>query len=331
MLPDLDEITSDESYAARRNDGAFWEPWVRAALDGLGLPQPRSLWVPGESTYPVLVSDSGLVVKLYGEYWCGPDSYESERAAFDLLAGHDLPVPRLLGRGELRPDGPGWHWPFLVMARAEGRTWRDAESSMDSQRRVALAHRIGQLVRQLHDLPLDGTEMLPARADAFAEVLRERRAATVADHREWGYLSPKLLDQVEDFLPDVDSLLAGRKPVFVHGDLHGTNVFVDSERGEVTGLIDFTDTYAGDPRYSLVQLHLNAYRADRELLAATLAGADWPATPTFAREMLVFTFLHDFDVLEMVPHDLGGIEDLDELAELLWGVSGRPGGTGTRR
>ncbi|SHF80242.1 hygromycin-B 7''-O-kinase [Streptoalloteichus hindustanus] len=319
-------ITSDESYAALRNDGTFWEPWVRVALRDLGLPQPGSLRVPGESTNPVLVSDTGLVVKLYGEHWCGPDSHESERAALDLLDGHDLPVPRVLGRGELRPSGPGWPWPYVVMSTVSGRPWRDASSTVDQWTRVALAGRIGELVRRLHELPLAGTDVL-RRADTFTEMLRERRAATVDDHRRRGYLSPRLLDQVEGFLPDVDAVLAGRPRVFVHGDLHGGNVFVDSERREVSGLIDFNDTYVGDARYSLVQLHLNAFRADRELLAAALAGARWPVSPTFAREMLVLTFLHDFDVLDQVPHDLTRIEDLDELADLLWGIPERPRGT----
>lgn len=321
MLPNLDEITSEDSYAARRNDREFWELWVRAALGQLGLPQPRSLWVPGESTYPVLVTDTGLVVKLYGPYWCGPSSYESEHVAYELLGGRGLPVPTLLGRGELRPGGPGWPWPFLVLAKAPCSTWHDASSTMDVGTRRELARRIGQLLRRLHELPIAGTGMIPARANAFAEVLHNRRAATVADHREWGYLSPRLLDRVDSFLPEVDVLVRACPPVFVHGDLHGSNLFVDPEQGEVTGLIDFTDIYAGDPRYSLVQLHLNAYRADLDLLAATLDGAGWSVSPTFPREMLALTFLHDFDVLKQVPHDMTCINDLAELAELLWGVS----------
>ncbi|WP_229354157.1 phosphotransferase family protein [Streptomyces sp. UNOB3_S3] len=314
------EITSDETYAKLRNDLEFWEPWGRRALAAAGLPAPGALRVPGESTNPVLIADTGVVVKLYGEHWCGPENYASEAEAYEVLAGQDLPVPQLLGRGELFPGGGAWPWPYLVMAAAPGMTWREATARADRPTQLALARRFGAVLRRLHSVPLTGTGALRPDSPVFAELLEERRAATVEDHREWGYLSPRLLDRVDDFLPSVDALLDGGKPVFVHGDLHGTNLFVDAANTSVTGLIDFTDVYAGDPRYSLVQLHLNAFRADRGLLAALLDGAEWQVTGAFAEDMLRFTFLHDFDVLEEVPLDLSGVDDIGELARLLWDV-----------
>ncbi len=317
---DLSEINSDDIYAKLRNDLAFWEPWVRKALDSLGLAAPGRVRIPGESTNPVLLTDTGLAVKLYGEHWCGPENHASELEAYEVLAGHGLPVPRLVARGELRPGGDGWPWPFLVMETAPGITWREAMAALDRPRRLSLARRFGAVLRRLHEVPLTGTAALRPGSDVFAELLRERRAETVADHREWGYLSPRLLDGVDAFLPDVDTLLAGREPVLVHGDLHGTNLFVDPAGERITGLIDFTDVYAGDPRYSLVQLHLNAFRADLGLLSELLEGAGWEVPGSFAEEMLQFTFLHDFDVLEEVPLDLTGIEDVGALARRLWGV-----------
>ncbi|MFC5722373.1 phosphotransferase family protein [Streptomyces gamaensis] len=314
------EITSEETYAKLRNDPEFWEPWGRRALDLAGLAAPRALRIPGESTNPVLIADTGAVVKLYGEHWCGPESHAAESEAYEVLAGQDLPVPPLLGRGELYPGSSGWPWPFLVMATASGITWREASARADRPTQLTLARRFGAVLRRLHSVPLTGSRALRPDSPVFAELLTERRAATVADHREWGYLSDRLLDKVEDFLPDVDTLLDGLEPVFVHGDLHGTNLFVDTESELVTGLIDFTDVYAGDPRYSLVQLHLNAFRADRELLAALLDGAQWQVPESFAEDMLMFTFLHDFDVLEEVPTDLSGITDIGELARILWDV-----------
>ncbi|GAA2253941.1 hypothetical protein GCM10010232_48550 [Streptomyces amakusaensis] len=292
---------------------------MRRALDDLGLPSPGRLRVPGESTNPVLLSDTGLAVKLYGEHWCGPESFASESEAFKVLRDAGLPVPPLMGRGELLPGRDGWPWPFLVMARVPGVTWRDAAAVVDRPTLLALAREFGRVLRRLHAVPLTGSAVLRPDSPTFPDLLRERRAGTVADHREWGYLSPRLLDDVEGFLPDVDKLLAGGEPRFVHGDLHGTNLFVDVDEKAVSGLIDFTDVYAGDPRYSLVQLHLNAFGADRELLSAMLEGAEWERTSGFAREMLWFTFLHDFEVFEETPVDLTGVEDLDELAQVLWG------------
>jgi hypothetical protein len=58
-------IASDEDYARRLGDGALWEPLARAALDLAGLDQPAQLR-PGRplGTYPTLLTDTGLVVKL---------------------------------------------------------------------------------------------------------------------------------------------------------------------------------------------------------------------------------------------------------------------------
>nr|AGE45666.1 hygromycin B phosphotransferase [Knockout delivery shuttle vector pST-KO] len=316
----LDRIDSDDSYASLRNDQEFWEPLARRALEELGLPVPPVLRVPGESTNPVLVGEPDPVIKLFGEHWCGPESLASESEAYAVLADAPVPVPRLLGRGELRPGTGAWPWPYLVMSRMTGTTWRSAmDGTTDRNALLALARELGRVLGRLHRVPLTGNTVLTPHSEVFPELLRERRAATVEDHRGWGYLSPRLLDRLEDWLPDVDTLLAGREPRFVHGDLHGTNIFVDLAATEVTGIVDFTDVYAGDSRYSLVQLHLNAFRGDREILAALLDGAQWKRTEDFARELLAFTFLHDFEVFEETPLDLSGFTDPEELAQFLWG------------
>ncbi|WP_121005918.1 phosphotransferase family protein [Saccharothrix australiensis] len=320
MPPDLDVIDSEESYASHRNDPALWEPWGRHALDLVGLPPPERLHVPGESTHPVLVGDNGYVVKFYGRHWSGPDNHAAELDAYRVLDGRGLPVPAIAGAGELRPGSPTWPWPFLVLRTATGRTWRAAvDAGLDRDSRLELAHRIGVTIRALAEVPLTGRVNLRPDRSTFLDLLRTRRAKTVTDHRKWGYLSPRLLDRVEDLLPDPRDLVHGTPIAFVHGDLHGTNIFVDTEQPAVTGLIDFTDVYAGDPRYALVQLHLNAFRADRALLAAALEGLGLERTPRFTRDMLAYTFLHDFEVLEETPLDLHHITEPDELADLLWG------------
>ncbi|MEV0679000.1 aminoglycoside phosphotransferase family protein [Actinosynnema sp. NPDC050436] len=305
-LSDPGAIDSEESYAACRGDLDLWGPWARRAFEVAGVPQPGVLHVPGVGTYPVVAGDNGFVVKFYGEYWCGPESHATEVAAYRLLAGRIALVPQVAGAGVLR-DGRGRPWRFLVITQVAGRTWESAAERMDPDARTAAAHRIGCLVRDLAGVPVGSLSR-----SAFTRVLDDRRAVTVAEHRARGRLSPVLLDRLERDLPDPASLLR-EPPVFVHGDLSGSNIFVDGDG--ISGLIDFTDVYAGDLRYALVQLHLDAFRADRRLLAAALDGLGLRVDP---REMVAFTFLHDFDVLARVPFDLSGVRDPDELGELLW-------------
>lgn len=319
-MPDLSVLDSDSAYARHRNELAFWEPWARYALASAGLPQPGACAVPGPSTNPVVLGDNGMVVKFFAPYWCGPESLVSETEAYRVLGERGLPIPRLLARGELLPGEKDWRWPFLVLSAVPGRPWRSALAAADRAGALAMARSAGDLLARLGAVPLLDTGVLGCDATDFAEMLRPRRAQTVADHRRWGYLSPVLLDAVEGFLPDVDDLIDGAEPVFVHGDLNGDNLFADPVLGQVTGLVDFNDVYAGDFRYGLVQLHLGAFRADRELLSVALEAAEVGVTGEFPREMLAFTFLHDFEVLESVPWDLTGVRAIDELAELLWAV-----------
>ena len=66
-------FASDQDYADRLGDGAFWEPWARAALDLAGLDQPEMLQPARPlGTYPTLLTGTGLVVKLFGDRWYGP-------------------------------------------------------------------------------------------------------------------------------------------------------------------------------------------------------------------------------------------------------------------
>jgi hypothetical protein len=76
--------------------------------------------------------------------------------------------------------------------------------------------------------------------------------------------------------------------------------------------------YAGDPRYDLVALHFGTFRADKALLGACLDAYGWQGrTATWAREMLAFTLLHDFNVFRPgMP--LERFATLDELAGAIW-------------
>lgn len=143
-----------------------------------------------------------------------------------------------------------------------------------------------------------------------------------ADHRRWGLLPADLCDQLEGWLPDPDRLVdQSRPPVFLHGDLHDEHVFVDPDRATLHGVIDFTDVYAGDPRYDLVALHFHTFRLDTTLLTACLDAYGWKRDPAgWPQEMLAFTLLHDFNMFRP-DMQLDRFTTLDELANTTWALS----------
>jgi hygromycin-B 7''-O-kinase len=314
-------ISSDEEYAALLGSTEFWEPYARAALRKAGMEQPHQLQVHVAGTYPTLVTDAGLVVKLFGERWFGPDSHRVEREALEVLAGSDLPVPELLAEGELYPDA-SWTWPYFILSRAEGVPYSELERHLDAHDATQLAVDLATALEAVHQRPLlpRGSRLAPDW-QRFRALLERRRHEAVADHRRWGNLPERLCQEMDRFLPEVRDLVdLDRPPVLVHGDLHADHVFVDPESLRVTGLIDFTDAYAGDARYDLVALHFGTFRCRKALLEGFLGAYGWDREQgSWAETMLAFTLLHDFNMFDaFTPTDFTDVGSISELAGRLW-------------
>jgi len=314
-------ITSDEEYAHRLGDGAFWEPFARAAFHTAALDQPAQLRPARPlGTYPTFVTGSGLVLKLFGEHWSGSRSHATELDAYQILEddGHHLPVPRLVAAGELFPHADGWSWPFLIVTKIEGSTYAALAADLGRAARERTARDLGRLLRRLHELPLGGEALAPTWT-RFMALLERRRAEGPDDHRRRGLLPSRLCRQLDDWLPDPHELVdTGGAPRFLHGDLHEDHVFLDPASNRLVGIIDFTDAHAGDPRYELVALHFGTFQCDTALLAACLDAYGWPARPaTWPRDMLAFTLLHAYNVFRPDMR-LDRFATVDDLADAIW-------------
>jgi hypothetical protein len=137
-----------------------------------------------------------------------------------------------------------------------------------------------------------------------------------------GACTARLCDQLDGRLPDPGALVDTRRPPwFVHGDLHAGHVFLDPASRRLVGVIDFTDSAAGDPRYDLVARSTSGtFQTDEALLAACLDGSGWPDRPaTWARELLAFTLLPGSTSLALVSPP-GGVDVRQERVQLLWRV-----------
>ena len=121
----------------------------------------------------------------------------------------------------------------------------------------------GAAIRRLHDAPLPPWPG-PRLADVAAELDSECAwllanavlpAAVIRRNREIA-----------------DAALRPWTPVFIHGDLQITHVFVDGD--EVTGVIDWSEAAPGDAMYDLAIVTLGHEERLDDLLAGYGAGAD---------------------------------------------------------
>ncbi len=163
----------------------------------------------------------------------------------EAMALAPVPTPEILWR---RP-------PVLALARVRGTALGRLESpspASPSQWRAA-----GAAIRRLHDAPVPpwsgrAADELAARLDEECAWLQARDVLPA--------------DVVSRSRRRAEAVLRPWDPVFVHGDLQITHVFVDGD--DVTGILDWSEAAPGDPLYDLATLTL----AHEENLDDLLAG-----------------------------------------------------------
>ncbi|MGC4888721.1 phosphotransferase family protein [Micromonospora sp. DT227] len=146
----------------------------------------------------------------------------------------------------------------------------------------------GAAVRRLHDAPLPPWP--GRRLDDVAAELDRECAWLLAN----AVLPAEVIRRNREI---AGAALRPRKPVFVHGDLQITHVFVDGD--EVTGVIDWSEAAPGDAMADLATLTLGHEERLDDLLAGYGADADREAIRAWwsLRSLLASRWLieHGFD------------------------------------
>jgi hygromycin-B 7''-O-kinase len=322
-VPPPPAFPDDDAYERSLTDAGFWAPYAKAALRLSGLPDEGEVHTRFPTTHVAALVNGAYLVKLHYEDWFGEDCFQTEREAYTLLSRADLPIPELLAEGALYDDG--WRWPFLVMTAMHGRALRELDGEVTPQDAQRIARWIGHTLRELHAVPTKDGERISH--EIYVDLIQIRQQRCHRDHEQWGSLPPHLQPLVRDYVWQARKLIdpEREKPVFLHGDLHAGNVFVDGEPGALgpTGIVDFNDAYEGDPHYDLVAIHMRAFGGDKRLLRTMLDGYGWDELGKgWPRRMTALTLAHDYDMIQPIadryPDRLDEITSLDDLAGILW-------------
>ncbi len=312
----------DDAYERSLTDVEFWAPYAKAALRTAGLPDDGEVVTHFPTTHVAALVGGHHLVKLHYEEWFGEDCYQTEREAYSLLGGGDLPIPELAADGSLYPDIEGWRWPFLVLTPMRGRSMRDLGDSLTAEDRQRAARFVGRTLRDLHATPtLDGEWLT---FEIYVDMIAKRSTRCHRDHAQWGSLPERFVGQIRDYVWGSRELIdpEKQKAMLIHGDLHAGNVFLEGDPGAMqpTGIVDFNDAYEGDRHYDLVAMHAKAFGADKALLRGALEAYGWDRLgKAWPRRMMTLTLVHDYDMVEpwasRIPDDA---ETLEDLASLLW-------------
>lgn len=175
----------------------------------------------------------------------------------------DLPVPEVYGVCESHDELPA---PAFLMERLPGESVSGVPVGGNRAVVDRLVRESGRYLARIHDLrtfdafgdlvarstespALDEPEVDEGRAD-WVDRLRDivTFALDDLDGTRFANLEGGLREYVDDRL---DGLDLDAEPVLLHGDYRPGNLLADPDTGEVTAVLDWGASQAGDPRYEL--------------------------------------------------------------------------------
>lgn len=308
--PLLPHIESDDELDAMPRDLASLQPAVRHVLDRHGVPF-RDASVMTDGSLPV-VAVGDIVVKFYPHI--DRVNFETEALVLEHLADR-LPVatPERLAFGGF----DSWH--YIVMSRLPGVTLRSRWPALSPSERLAAAARVGELIRALHAVPVEGLEAITPEWDEWIEgQVRGCRAR----HERLG-AEPTWLDRIDAFLASSAPPATSGRSVLLHTEIMPEHVLVAPDGPpRLTGLIDFEPTMVGEPEYELASIGLFFAEGDSAVYRAAVAPMGYDADdPALRERCLAYGLLHRYANLAGYLRRLPARsvrESLHDLAEEWW-------------
>jgi aminoglycoside 2''-phosphotransferase len=201
----------------------------------------------------------------------------------------------------------------LAYRRLPGETLsRDLVYSLEADTRGTIAAQLGEFLRGLHGVPLDGLpdSSAPVRYDDWAKIraeVEEKLYPLMLRHqREWAArLFGSMLADAANF---------DYPPRLIHGDLGPYHIMFDRAAGRLSGVIDFGVAGAGDPANDLgILLQVYGERFVSSALEAYPEARAWLPRARFYAQAVEFQWalsgLKTGDPQWFVAH-LGGARDL---------------------
>jgi aminoglycoside phosphotransferase (APT) family kinase protein len=198
-----------------------------------------------------IVFDAGTAIVKCGTR----DAFGIEAWACEQAQSLGVPAPQVISLETTAPI------PHLALTRTGGVALCD--SGLDLEAAARGAYQAGEMLHRLHEQRLPGFGWIDREHFAHTGEIRGKSTTWIGEiHSELdpaldelvaiGALTraeADLLDaEMQELLPAIGALRGGR---LLHGDLARMHVFVEPERGDLTGFIDWGDLQVGDPAWDL--------------------------------------------------------------------------------
>lgn len=220
---------------------------IKAIWQALELGEVQTITVPrrGCSNACFLVNDDRVVRFQVTEL--PRHKFRTEKIAYDLLRGSELPIPQVLALDEARTLVP---YAFIVTTRLPGETVYDSWNDLGMRTREHLAFASGCYLALLHRhaLPAFGglSQLGEGGFSTWMAYLEDYVVRNIRQARQEELLDPVTTHRIEQLLTWFQPLMAEvTTGSLLHRDYHFENIL--QQEGQVTGIIDFEWAMSGDP------------------------------------------------------------------------------------
>lgn len=318
----LPEIRTWAEWGRMFTDIELWTPAVREICRQESIQFERiEAGLPG--TNAVFILDRSRVLKVYAPFCHG--DYDLECDLYPLLEQRALvPAPRLLARGvwQDRID-----WPYIVMDYLPGRPIGEARDEIAPGNRVEIAAHLGQILRELHAVPLEQVRALDTSDEGWMQFVRSRMASIASELAEQTALSRQVIDGCAALLKSRVKDESHGPLALLNGDVTADHVLVERRNGawQISGLIDFADAVVGQVEYEWIALWFDALNREPASMRACMAhyAPGFEIDERFCERAMACTLLHEFgaEIIKTTLERLGhpALSSIQELERLLWG------------
>ena len=312
-------VPAFESEDAYLEAVMYLEPWqgvIAAIVEREAIAFDGEPVVKTDYKAPMFHLPPDHYLKLFLDWRDRPRSFAAERAAYRIVAADPgLPVPTLVADGYV-----GATCRYLVITRIAGQSLRSMRDTISLDEMIGIATWTGEFMRRIHSVPIDAHERRTGW-EAFSARMQMSRRSTVRSMTKRGALTPRLISQLDAWLPSAEEMLGEEKDaVLVHGALRYEHVYVDRVDGTYvpSGVIDLGSARVAHPMFDLTNIWSRLHGEPPEVGEHLLATAGLPDYGSdFPRMALAWAIIQRWTKIFTLP-DIEDIATLDELAQRIY-------------
>jgi len=229
-----------------------------------------------------------------------------------------IPVPELLAYGETENK-----WVYVILSKLYGVTMESVWSEINVEEKKRLLSQMGQIMKQVHSLPVDDLHNLPPQWNTFfdeqIQKCKERHVRLNAP--SW------LTNEIENYVKQNIHLIPTQfTSVILTGEYTPFNILVQKSQDHwnISAMIDFGDAMIGFNEYDLLGPSVFSCEGNIELVAALFEGYGIPysnVNSEFKTRLMLLMLVHRYSDLKtqiLIPDWETRVGCLGDLEGLVW-------------